>query len=465
LEQALADLEAKRSRWAKPTPEESASSTSSESSDETTANDELPESTSEATKQEESTEAALEDTAEELTFDPEEEERQTYEPLQSRELEPVEFSGGEVIIRLQGDAPVVERVVPLAEQAENEEPLAETTQAEQGDTSGEAEPAPASTAEEPAAASATGGGGEVPPVDPPGATGSSPEMPESSEPTPEATPTIIMSPDAQARADYEYNNSFAAAATEHTAPGVTKEELNDAVYRATKQGQNRGVLAGLVAGGTYEHFKHKRREKRMERRFAKQTQQLERAAAVNAANLQEQTVQREQVERQLQEINRLPKVEQRPKQPERVAMVVPPETEPLQVPSDHRLETSAWHSIEVDSKTGKPVEQPAFTYGHEYYKERAAENAPLIQQAVTAGGSAAIAGISGATVQSSDQATQANQPTYGVSSPIPNATTNQPISHGAHDNRGQNNAKVPVAPLWPWLVALAVIVIILFIML
>ena len=44
----------------------------------------------------------------------------------------------------------------------------------------------------------------------------------------------------------------------------------------------------------------------------------------------------------------------------------------LQLPPDHHLQKSAWHSIEVD-KSGRAVEQPVFAYGHEFLREQRQE--------------------------------------------------------------------------------------------
>lgn len=43
---------------------------------------------------------------------------------------------------------------------------------------------------------------------------------------------------------------------------------------------------------------------------------------------------------------------------------------PVEIPADRRVETSAWHRIEVDKKTGKAVEDPTFVYGEEFQKEQ-----------------------------------------------------------------------------------------------
>jgi len=44
----------------------------------------------------------------------------------------------------------------------------------------------------------------------------------------------------------------------------------------------------------------------------------------------------------------------------------------LHIPPEHRLQKSAWHSIEVD-KSGRAVENPVFAYGHEFMQEQRQE--------------------------------------------------------------------------------------------
>lgn len=44
--------------------------------------------------------------------------------------------------------------------------------------------------------------------------------------------------------------------------------------------------------------------------------------------------------------------------------------EPLEVSPDRRVETSSWHRIEIDKKTGKAVENPELAYGEEFQREQ-----------------------------------------------------------------------------------------------
>ena len=52
------------------------------------------------------------------------------------------------------------------------------------------------------------------------------------------------------------------------------------------------------------------------------------------------------------------------------------EEEPEALPADRRMESSSWHRIEIDSRTGKPVEQPTVAYGQEFQRELSHEARP-----------------------------------------------------------------------------------------
>jgi hypothetical protein len=47
--------------------------------------------------------------------------------------------------------------------------------------------------------------------------------------------------------------------------------------------------------------------------------------------------------------------------------------EPEQPVASHRTESSSWHRIEIDQKTGKPVENPQLAYGQEFHNEQRSE--------------------------------------------------------------------------------------------
>jgi hypothetical protein len=63
-----------------------------------------------------------------------------------------------------------------------------------------------------------------------------------------------------------------------------------------------------------------------------------------------------------------------PLPPEKVSPKLEEKEEGLQLPPEHRLESSAWHNIEVDKKTGHAAEQPAvITYGEAFKREQRQE--------------------------------------------------------------------------------------------
>jgi hypothetical protein len=63
--------------------------------------------------------------------------------------------------------------------------------------------------------------------------------------------------------------------------------------------------------------------------------------------------------------------------------------EDYEVAKGSRVETSAWHRIEIDEKTGKPVDNPELAYGKEFKREKAQEvlkKAPVDDNASINGG-------------------------------------------------------------------------------
>ncbi|MDQ3123376.1 MAG: hypothetical protein M3Q14_01680 [bacterium] len=69
----------------------------------------------------------------------------------------------------------------------------------------------------------------------------------------------------------------------------------------------------------------------------------------------------------------LAKAEPMPK-PEELAPEDKPISEQIyQTPDDRRVETSAWHRVEVDKKTGHAVENPSVEYGEEFRQEQKQE--------------------------------------------------------------------------------------------
>jgi hypothetical protein len=507
---------------------------------------------------------AVKTETEEVTDDSDKEEAaESEERVQAYELPPTDLGGGEVIIHLQGDKTREERVIPLHAEAEKTDEEPPEPAAEEPAESSEAsavEAAAESTAEAPEAA--TGGGGEVPPTEPPETglpTGDAPEPPErpnffhSSEVPPAAgvradTPSTAESPETppvSAAADFSMppeairSAEFASPAADGPAESsrsersnaryATKSELEDTVYTATREGQNRGVLAGLIAGGGYEHFKHKRREKRQAKRMKEQARKLDKLQEQQAwqGRQHEREVERLKRTAHEAEVSREPaqallieqpaqQIEQhrfsegmpfplptpagrfgeqpmerptawqnRPieqmhvhgaesssgtseaplerdrakrEQEEKVRLAhVPAPAEQLEIPPEHRLQSSAWHSIEVDSRTGKPVENPVFEYGHEYYRERSQESGPRGDVHTAAGEAALVAEALSSTTDAPGGRDSANQPMLP-----PSATTHVTPQTYVREKTKKASGSLPSAgPLWPYVVAFVVVVILL----
>lgn len=134
--------------------------------------------------------------------------------------------------------------------------------------------------------------------------------------------------------------------------------------------------------------------------------------------------------------------------------ITPPET-PSELPPDRRVETSAWHRIEIDTKTGKLVEKPSLEYGEEYYRERAHEAAPLDDDVKVAAGEVAL-------VAAASKEEPANN---GGTPQIPSASTQQPLGPSASLQRSFTQRSSAAGPLWPYVLVLLVIGIALFLVL
>lgn len=184
----------------------------------------------------------------------------------------------------------------------------------------------------------------------------------------------------------------------------------------------RAILAGILVGGLIEHIRHKRREKRMEKAHAKEVKELGKEHDATRLRLRETEAKAEEsarkktaLERQLERLKGAPAraVEAMPLTAETVASearsekTTPTEIAPErkaevakeltaaeeaikkaqaaveqahenpdelpELPSDRRVEASAWHRIEIDKKTGKAVEDPTLAYGKEFLHEQHAE--------------------------------------------------------------------------------------------
>ena len=289
-----------------------------------------------------------------------------------------------------------------------------------------------------------------------------------------------------AERDAEARSSSFAGGVSPAEQVVTRREHNHALYRAEKTGQNRGVAAGLVAGWWLGRRFLRRK---LTREFAGQTKEqnkkIQRTETALRYAQEDQTRQQAEVTRQRTELTRLDRYRTAaaPTRPERARTVVPAaETPPapaaqsnrvalepqpegqVAVPPEHVVQASAWHHIEVDARTGRPVELPSFQYGQEYYRERAQETIPLVQRNAAAGGAAltaaATAGSPNGANGGSDNAAPADGAADSSGRPaapgLPAAYVRSATTQGPPDSwAGRSNA----GPIWPYLLALAVIVV------
>ena len=132
---------------------------------------------------------------------------------------------------------------------------------------------------------------------------------------------------------------------------------------------------------------------------------------------------------------------------------------------EHRIETSAWHAMEVD-KSGHIVEDSTIEYGHEYYRERAHETGPKDQIDAKAGSAAVAAALFAAG------GTQEPRETHGGSAasvppPSPQASKLPPLIgiDSQMDDDSDGTSMSSFAGIIPLLVVLAVIIAALFMLL
>ncbi len=195
-----------------------------------------------------------------------------------------------------------------------------------------------------------------------------------------------------------------------------------------RSAERRSLAAGVIIGGVIEHIRHKRREKRMEKAHAKELKDTQKDHNAEKMRNEQQakrqkTTLEQRIERLKQEVTAKPKQQEsksqagkaptleqhlksaymprdiaqeksrpvnstsqestpRPKsvttelqkpnptKPAEALSVIPGESEQADVPPDRRVESSAWHRIEIDKKTGKAVEDPSIAYGHEFQNEQ-----------------------------------------------------------------------------------------------
>lgn len=419
-------------------------------------------------------------------------EKATVEKLEPiRELAPDEINGGEVVIDLRDieasvdDGELAVTAVPEDSQVEQE---AEVELEEVEDPSQTTStPPPMSTGN--AGSSGTSGsgrGGNNPPP-PPRPTSSPPPPPR---PAPQPVPLPMA---------YNYNAAPPIApnvANILTTPNTLNQVLAQQQTAEQARSNRRGnFLGGVIVGGLFEHLIHKGRERRMEKKtkeaFKKQEKRLDKLEFEHQLLKTEQLAEarkaeaerykrREDAKYQLAETARMQMAQveaskQTAEQQEhdkaelierlnaQAAEQERLEAEQLLKNSENRIETSAWHSIEVD-KTGHAVQETDIAYGHEYYKERAHETGPkevVTRDSVT--GAAALAAVT--MQQSTQQPDNGLPPMLGM--PIQQSSSSsgdvyEPSKSGTSSPEDTpHTSPVSVIVL---LIALAVIVMLIFIL-
>lgn len=136
-------------------------------------------------------------------------------------------------------------------------------------------------------------------------------------------------------------------------------------------------------------------------------------------------------------------------------------TEQLQVPNEHRLEASAWHTIEIDSKTGKPVEAGSgtFQYGHEFQQERSHEAPKPNDNRDAAAGEVALVA---ASLQAADTA-DSNQAPKTPADAWRASQTGQAATQQTQSVPLLKKTVQAVKPVWPLIAGLVIVIILLII--
>lgn len=432
------------------------------------------------------------------------------EPI--RELNPNEINGGEVVIDLRGEdtgtdddelaaAALPEDAQVTSEVSEDPEDPEEPSQA-----AGTPPPTASGRGSGGNARTSGGGGGHNNPPRPPRPTASPPPPPR---PTP--SPAPVQPQPASTQRTYGYNappqpltpNVLNVPQAPNTLQQVLAQQqaIERALYYARRRGRGEGLLGGIIVGGLVEHFRHKSRERKMEKKtkeaFKKQekrlenlelqhqllkTNQLEEARKAQAERYQRKADAKQQlVETARMQMTQVEASKRTAEQQEhdkaglierlnaQAAEQERLEAEHMLANPENRIETSAWHSIEVD-KAGHAVQETNIVYGHEYYKERQHEVGP--KDVATRDSITGAAALTAATMQQSNQQTQQTQQSdFGVppmlGMPVPPAS--QPLDDGYWPSvpSATGNDDIPhtnPASVVILLVALAVVVVLIFVL-
>jgi len=387
---------------------------------------------------------------------------ETLEP--DRELLPNELNGGEVIIDLRAED---------AEDIDDGE-LTVTPQ------STEAVTTPTETVDEPEDATQTTGTTVSPRKSTGGSGGSKtppPPKPTPSSPPPQRPtrlPYMPLPPTPNKPVPNANFNTVPAAAENSTLNQILEHqrELEHAAYYGRRHGRVEGLMGGIIIGGFFENIRNKSRERKMEKQIKQQ--QLKQEKRVDSLEFQHNLLKTEQLElvrkqeaeryerkaaakqelatvaraqmseaeaiRRAQEVSHIAEESEREKASliERLnaqaAHQEQLEAENLLLNPENRIETSAWHTIEVD-KAGHAVQDTNIEYGHEYYQERGHESGP--KDVTTRDSMTGAAALNAATTaQPMQSAPQSNPPAPSMVGMPPQpaySTPDDTYSTSSHD--------------------------------
>jgi hypothetical protein len=232
---------------------------------------------------------------------------------------------------------------------------------------------------------------------------------------------------------------------------ITSQQVPERIR--DRASERKHLVTGLIVGALVEHIRHKRREKRMTKAHNKEVkgikkdqegERIERRAEQNK-QLREKTALEKTIERlektavpfaavaanknpeknvsqksssteKLQTAPVKTMEEAKKEFEERARKAVESAREPeeeLEVPTDHRIERSAWHAVEVDKKTGKAVEDASFGYGEAFHQEQQQEQFKKSSSSLSAAESdASSASLSGGALHQANPLMLPNAPQY-----------------------------------------------------
>jgi len=399
-----------------------------------------------------------------------------------RELRPDELAGGEVVIELhETEEPVEPTEVAEATSSDSAELTDEVKDEEDDPTavplaaSGGSGSSGSGSGHGPSSTGAghgsTGGsGGGVPPR-PPVSSSSYPPTPRRRAAS--TTSRTFTAPPLAPATGASFNQLLAV-----------QQAADEAWHQGRGRGRGEGLLAGLIVGGGIEHLRHKSREKKMGKKAKAEKQKQEKTfesektelthratkdrleyeqklhaeadAAIIAqtseasATTKAITAEKAKVDAEKEKAKLIERLNAQAAEQERL------DAEDLLKDPEHRIETSAWHAMEVD-KSGHIVEDGNIEYGHEYYSERAHETGPKDQLDAKAGSTAVAAAMfsGGSSSQQSVPTQSGGQPGQSAR-PALQKSVLPPIA-GIDTEDADSSSHISAVAIVPWLVVLAVI--------